>query len=365
MTATAHALLAPRANANDETVILRRWVLPAATWVDVGTVVAEVETSKTIVVIQSDAPGYLQYGTREGDEIAVGRPLGWLTAGPGDVAPASNGVVSASAGGSERLISDGAATLLEEYGLAPADIPGRAPIRRSDVEAAFAARANGAPVDWRAAIAALPNGSDAVLIFGADVQGAVVADCLETSAPGTAVAFVDDAPKRSHLAGLPIFPATAIVAIRERGIGRAHISIAAPKAKLAVAQRLTDAGYELVSVRHATAVVASSATIGRGAFLGPLTIVGANASIADFAQINNGAIVAHDAVVERAARLSDGVLLAGSVIVGEGAFLGLGVTVNEKITIGAGSTVVSGVSVFDHVPPACIVRTDGKAYPLR
>jgi UDP-3-O-[3-hydroxymyristoyl] glucosamine N-acyltransferase len=164
---------------------------------------------------------------------------------------------------------------------------------------------------------------------------------------------------------VPVFPSSWLGAIRRRGICKAHVSIAAAAAKLSCAQRLEQAGFEIVQVRHPTACVAASATIGTGVFLGPLTLVGPEARIEDYAQINNAASVAHHCVVGTAARLSDGVRLAGSVVVGRGAFLGLGVTVNESITIGSDSMVVSGVSLFDHVPPNSVVRVDGKAYPMR
>jgi len=355
-------LLAPRMNANDETVVVRTWYVADGAWVEAGTAVAELETSKTIVEIAAQAGGFLVHGTAEGGEIGVGDPLGWLMARPGATPPARPAAPTADG----RLVSAAAAALMAEHGVAVAEIPGTGAVRTGDVERAIAARsAAGATNDWRAVVDALPNHAEATLIFGGDAQGAVVFDCLESVAPGSAVAYIDDAPKRTTLMGLPVLPAVALDAVRARGIRRAHISIAAPRAKLACAQRLEAAGFEIVGVRHASAVVSPAATIGRGVFLGPLTLVGPHATLGDFVQINNGASVAHDAVVETAARLSDGVRLAGGVVIGEGAFLGLAVTVNNAITIGAGSTVVSGVNVFDHVPPGSIVRVGGKASPLR
>lgn len=356
-------LIVPRVNANDETVVLARWIVAYAEWVEAGAVIAEIETSKAIVEVAAEAAGFLQWGPPEGGRVSVGDPLGWLTPRPpSSAAPLKAAPESERPG--ERLISGVAAALMREHGLTAADLPGAGPIRRSNVESVIAARAT-APVDCDAVIAALPVTDFATLIFGADAQGTVVHDCLELVRPGSVVIFVDDAPRRTHLMGVPVLPAAALPAIRAHGIRLAHVSVASPAAKLACAERLVAAGYEIVQVRHPTASVARSAKIGTGVFLGPLTLVGPEATVHDYVQINNCSSVAHHCIVGRAARLSDGVRLAGSAVIEEGAFLGLAVTVNEKITIGRGSTVVSGVHVFDHVPPRSIVRVDGKSYPMR
>ncbi len=363
VTSESNPLLAPRVSANDDTVVVRTWFVAHGAWVEPDTVIAEIETSKAIVEVRAERAGFLAYDLPEGGEVGVGDPLGWLMADP-DAQPLARQRPQHLADG--RLISFDAAALMTERGLTAADIPGLGAVRALDVRHAIAARENALVVDdWQRIVDALPNHAGATLIFGGDAQGAVVYECLESMVPGTAVVYVDDAPKRATLMGLPVLPASALDAVRRRGIKCAHVSVAAAKAKLRCVQRLLEAGYEMVGVRHATALVSPSATIGSGVFLGPLTLVGPNARIGNYAQINNTCSVAHDSVVGEAARLSDGVRLAGSVVVGDGAYLGLGVTVNGNVTIGPGSTVVSGVSVFDHVPAASVVRIDGKAYPLR
>jgi UDP-perosamine 4-acetyltransferase len=360
-------LLVPRVNANDETVLLRRWLVSHGTPVEAGTAIAELETTKAIVEVEAEGSGFLVHGLAAGEWIAVGEPLGWLSDAiePADLVAPPPAAAARSIG--HRLISRDAAGLIRENGLTSGDFPGDGPIRKRDVEELLARRSAESITneDWARIIEQLPNHEGSTVIFGADYQGAVAFDCLEASRPGSAVVFVDDRPKRDRYMGIPVLPAALLARMRSHGIARAHVAIAAAPAKLACARRLKDAGFEIVQVRHPTACVSPYAKIGEGVFLGPLTLVGPEAVIEDYAQINNGASVAHHSSVGKAARLSDGVRLAGNVVISDGAFLGLGVTVNEGITIGNGTTVVSGVGIFDHIPPNSVVRIDGKAYPLR
>ena len=305
------------------------------------------------------------FGARVDDEIKIGQPLAWLSDTPGAPAPESPNPSVTSQPSSGRLVSRDAAALLDQHALSVDQFPGTGPIRKCDVDAFLRTHAGEKNDDWSHLIDRLAINENSTLIFGAKAQGAVVLECLEATQTRSACVFVDDHPNQAQLLGIPVVTSEALVAIRERGVKRAHVSIAAAAAKLACARRLEQAGFEIVSVTHPSSVLSPSARMGKGVFLGPLTLVGAEAVLEDFVQVNNGASIAHHCVVGTAARLSDGARLAGSVRLGECAFLGIGVTVNEKIEIGARSTVVSGVSVFNHVPPDSIVRTDGKAYPTR
>jgi 2-oxoglutarate dehydrogenase E2 component (dihydrolipoamide succinyltransferase) len=64
-----------RENVNDETVVLTRWFVTPDAWVESGTLIAEIETSKATVEIHAPAPGYIRYTAKEGQEIPVGQEL--------------------------------------------------------------------------------------------------------------------------------------------------------------------------------------------------------------------------------------------------------------------------------------------------
>ena len=64
-----------RSNVNDETVLLTRWFVPSGASVLAGQPIAEIETSKATVEIESPATGYIQYSANEKDELPVGSEL--------------------------------------------------------------------------------------------------------------------------------------------------------------------------------------------------------------------------------------------------------------------------------------------------
>ena len=359
------SVLAPRVNANDDSVRLIRWLVEPGAWVDAGSPIAEIETTKAVVEVETEHSGYFAPELTPGDVIAVGELMARLV---DKYDPADIGVRKRSQPliGEGRLISRGAAKLMEEHGLRPQDCPGTEPIRRVDVERVLANRiASPDTADWDASIAALSPGPDGTVVFGADLQGSVVIECLEAARPASQIVLVDDRPQRKHVLGRPVLPAALLPQLHARGFRRAHVAISTPAAKLACAARLKQAGFEIVEVRHPSAVVSPSAQIGEGCFFGPLTLIGPECKIGAYVQINNAASVAHHSQVEEAARLSDGVRIAGRVSIGERTFIGLGVTVNEKISIGRETVIVSGVHIFNHVPDDAIVRIDGKVYARR
>ncbi|MGH7328834.1 MAG: biotin/lipoyl-containing protein [Polyangiaceae bacterium] len=269
-------LLVPRANANDETVVLLRWHIAHGEWVERGASVAEVETTKALVDIEVEEAGYLLHAVGPGDVVAVGETLGWLADQFDPVADHLVRQQPRKGGATDRLVSRDAAELLKQYELTAADIPGAGAIRKRDVEEAWAARKSASPPpgdDWESAVDGLDVAAGSLLVYGADMQGTVVFDCIEAAGTGRVVAFVDDKPKAASLCGVPVLTPSALARIRKRGISKAHVAISDVRAKLACARRLKDAGFEIAGVRHPTAVVAAGAAIGEGVFLGPLVLV--------------------------------------------------------------------------------------------
>jgi sugar O-acyltransferase (sialic acid O-acetyltransferase NeuD family) len=361
----AKAIPAPRINANDDSVRIVRWLVDPGTWVEPGTRIAEIETTKAVVEVEAEQSGYLAPCVSVGAEVAVGEPLAWLLE-KYDPAVVPKAMSRQHATTDGRLVSRDALALMGEHDLRTQDMPGAGPIRRADVERMLAHRLSEPDAaDWDRVIAQLSVSADSTVLFGADLQGSVVIDCLEAASPGSATVLVDDNPKRKTMLDRPVLPATLLPKLRRCGFKRAHVAIGSPAAKLSCSHRLKQEGFTIVEIRHPAASVSPFATIGEGCFFGPFTLVGPEARIGSYAQINNCASVAHHAQVGEATRLSDGVRLAGRVIIGERAFLGLGVTVNENISIGADTIIVSGVHIFNHVPADVTVRVDGKAYPNR
>ncbi|KRE97159.1 acetyltransferase [Paenibacillus sp. Soil766] len=104
-----------------------------------------------------------------------------------------------------------------------------------------------------------------------------------------------------------------------------------------------------ITLKHETAIISPSATIGQGTVIMANTIINADAYVGNHAIINTGAIIEHDSKLGDFVHVAPKATLTGSVVVKEGAMIGAGATVipgkniDEWAIIGAGATVISDI----------------------
>jgi sugar O-acyltransferase (sialic acid O-acetyltransferase NeuD family) len=187
-----------------------------------------------------------------------------------------------------------------------------------------------------------------LLVFGAGGHGKVVADAAR-SAGWEVVGFLDDTPNLdgTEIWGLGVYalerlrterpdllPAAVALGVGDNG-GREQVH-----------SRLLAAGFQVVSVVHATAAIAPTAVLGEG------TVVMANAAVNPDARLGRGCIVNTGAVVEHDCQLSDYVhlspnaALGGAVTIGARTHLGLGAVALPKVKIGRDVRVGAGAAVI-------------------
>lgn len=115
-------------------------------------------------------------------------------------------------------------------------------------------------------------------------------------------------------------------------------------------EELERLGLDTVNIIDKTAVVSSTAVIGRGNFIGKYAVINADAQIGNNNIINTKALVEHECRVGSHTHLSTSSTINGNVTIEDCVFLGSGAVCKEKITIGewaiigAGSVVIHDVS---------------------
>lgn len=117
-----------------------------------------------------------------------------------------------------------------------------------------------------------------------------------------------------------------------------------------IQKKLIANNFKLVVLIHPSAVVSTTAGIGRGTVIMANSVVGIGSVIGEGCIINTGATVDHDCKIEDYAHISPGVHLAGGVEIGEKSWIGIGSSIinNLKITnnciLGAGSVIINDIS---------------------
>jgi acetyltransferase EpsM len=121
-------------------------------------------------------------------------------------------------------------------------------------------------------------------------------------------------------------------------------------------ERLLAAGWEIGSLVHPRAQVASSAAVGTGAVISPLVAVGARSAIGDYAVLGRGALVGHHTEVGQFTTLGPGANVAGNVRLGPDVFIGMGAVVRDHLEVGEGAVIGMGAVVTKDVVAGQQVR---------
>jgi sugar O-acyltransferase (sialic acid O-acetyltransferase NeuD family) len=120
--------------------------------------------------------------------------------------------------------------------------------------------------------------------------------------------------------------------------------------------RLAAAGWKTLTLVHPRAHIASTATVGVGAIVGPCVVVGACSTVGDHVVIGRGGLVGHHTMISEFVTRGPGSNVAGNVQIEPDAFIGMGAVVRDHVTVGAGSVVSMGAVVVGNVPAQATVR---------
>jgi sugar O-acyltransferase (sialic acid O-acetyltransferase NeuD family) len=103
-------------------------------------------------------------------------------------------------------------------------------------------------------------------------------------------------------------------------------------------------------VKHPSAVVAASATVGKGAAILAGSHVGPGSRVGEFAIVNTASSMDHDCTLHDFASIAPGVFMGGLVRIGECSAIGVGASISDRISIGTHAVVGTGAVVVRDVP---------------
>jgi len=125
--------------------------------------------------------------------------------------------------------------------------------------------------------------------------------------------------------------------------------------KKRVVERLAKKGAQFLTLIHPTAIVASTAKIGKGVVICPFALVTDNVLVGDFAMMNIYSSCGHDSRVGKYCVLSPYATLNGFAQIEDEVFMGTHSTVTPKIRIGRNSKISANSAAMYNVPAGSIV----------
>lgn len=138
-----------------------------------------------------------------------------------------------------------------------------------------------------------------------------------------------------------------------RGFNHAFITVGSIKDTMIrrkAYEKAKKVGFTFPTVVDPTAVLASSARIGRGVFVGKNAVVNADAVIEDMAIINTGAIIEHECHVGEFSHVAVGAVVCGRAKIENDVFVGANATVIQEVKIGMNSIIGAGSIIINDVP---------------
>ena len=104
-----------------------------------------------------------------------------------------------------------------------------------------------------------------------------------------------------------------------------------------------------VNAIHDSAILASSAEIGHGSFIGAGVIIGSNTALKSHLIINPGVIINYDVKLGNYVHVGSGTVINSGVQIEDEVFVGSGVTIVAGIKVGSGARIGAGSVVVKNV----------------
>lgn len=189
-----------------------------------------------------------------------------------------------------------------------------------------------------------------IYLIGAGGHGKVVLDALLLNGIDLGSVFVHDDKQGIQPKGFLGKDVVTPAVIEDMGNQYFHVSIGNSKNRFRVHHAVMMLGAIPLSVVHPRSYIATSASIGEGAFVAAMAVAGPSAVVGTGSILNHGAVVDHDCIVGNFCHIAPNATLAGEVHVGDGVLIGAGanvlpgVFIGENAVVGAGAVVTRDIS---------------------
>lgn len=167
--------------------------------------------------------------------------------------------------------------------------------------------------------------------------------------------FVADATEHPHGSDVALPMVDRVVGLAELNVNAAVVGIGDGRRRLLVANELSRAGIEILSVLHPTAFRGPGVAIGYGSILAPGVVLTRDVTVGCGVIVNYGAAIGHDCTIADFAFLGPGAVLTGDVQIGAMTLIGAGAIILPGRVVGDGARVAAGAVVTQDVTEGIVV----------
>ena len=192
--------------------------------------------------------------------------------------------------------------------------------------------------------------TERLIILGTHVFAEEVADLVGDCGEYELVAFAENWDRTRCRAPLLGRPVVWIDELPE--LAATHLTVCAigTTRRAAYVKQVEAMGFRFATIRHPTARVSSTSTIGPGSIVSAGVVVASHTTIGRHVIVNRGCLIGHHTTIADGVTISPGANIAGRITIGAGAYVGMGAVVLDSLTIGRGSVIGAGSLVTRNVP---------------
>ena len=212
------------------------------------------------------------------------------------------------------------------------------------------------------------------VFWGASGHAKAVANAVRYDPGIEIVGYLDDVNIDRHgqeFEGKPILGGCEQLDIlKGQGVTSFILGFGHCSRRIEVGEMLAEKGFNLLSIIHPRAIIASDTVVGEGVVVLAGAVIDPGCRIGKYTIINNGVIVSHECIIGEGTHICPGVSIGGATTIGRGCWLGIGSTIIDKINIGDNVFVGAGSVVTKNLPsgymvygnPAKIIRKIDKKF---
>jgi len=216
-----------------------------------------------------------------------------------------------------------------------------------------------------------------LLVVGSSGHASVLVDAIELTGEHKIAGYADDTLSVGAVRrGYPVLGGLKDVAriCAEQVISDVVVAVGDNWWRRKVYSDLIEKGQNLrfSIIKHPSAIVASSAEIGKGTAILAGSHVGPGSRVGEFCIVNTGSSIDHDCIMHEFSSIAPGVSTGGLVEIGECSAIGVGASISDRISIGRHTVVGTGAVVVRDIPdlvvaygnPARVqrLRAEGEKY---